>query len=97
MLAHSSRFIGEDKTGDRLARDCVFGEKVMSHCTVYGHRGNAALPLNGIVLIKETILLKCFPMMMNDPAAFKQIRKSCIDAINHASSKLRVNLKKRSA
>ena len=72
-----------------LARESVFGEELMSKCTVPGLRGNTALPAEGISLIQETILQQRFPMFLNDTSAFKPIWKICTDALHHACSKLR--------
>ena len=73
----------------RLARESVFGEELMAACTVQGLRGNAALPREGIALIKETIIQQRFPVMTGDSLALKSIWKSCTDALNHSCSKLR--------
>lgn len=59
VLALNTHLGGESRMGKlacKLARDCVFGEDVMDHCSVYGCRGYEALSPEGILLIKDLII-----------------------------------------
>ena len=73
----------------KLARECVFGEEVMGQSSVLGHRGRKALPVEGVNLIKSTILQHKYPAMMMESETYKSIWKCCTDALNHACSKIR--------
>ena len=72
----------------RLATESIFGEDLMAECTVQGIRGKP-LPPEGIAAPQEIIVQHQIPLLTTDSAAFRAIWKTCIDALNHACSKLR--------
>ena len=82
---------GDCKMGElaaKLARESFFGKELMRQSTVMGFKDYPALPADGIQALKQTILTVC-PEYQHNPCAFESLWRRCIDAINHACSKLR--------
>ena len=63
-----------------LARDAVFGVKVMAECTPTGTRKKKALPQRELFSIKQAIF-ECHEECWHDPMAFEAIWKKCHIAI----------------
>ena len=85
------RLRGDSKMGElaaKLARECFFGKDLMRQSTVMGFKDFPALPANGVQALKQTILSVC-PDYHCNPHGFESVWRKCIDAFNHACSKLR--------
>ena len=72
----------------KLARDSIFGLKVLKMCTVAGGRGLPALPVAEVRQLKETIF-HLFPDYWNNPIEFEPLWMKCIDSVNQCCKGLR--------
>ena len=72
----------------KLARESFFGKELMRTSTVMGFKDLQALPADRVHALKETIMSVC-PDYHSNPHGFEGVWRKCIDAINHACSKLR--------
>ena len=72
----------------KLARDSIFGIKVLHMCTVAGGRGLPALPVAEVRKLKETIF-HLFPDYWNNSIEFKPLWMKCIDSVNQCRKALR--------
>ena len=91
VVAKYPRLRGDCKMGElatKLARESFFGKELMQRSTVMGFKEFPALPADGVQALKGTILSVC-PDYHCNPHGFEGIWKKCVDAINHACSKLR--------
>jgi len=67
----------------KLAREAVFGQKVMTQCTPLGLREKPGLPLQELLLIKKEIFL-LLPDYWGCPSTFESVWADCIAAIGQA-------------
>lgn len=72
----------------RVAREAVFGDKIMKQCTVMGGRGLPGLPRKELYSLKNA-LFDLFPSFWNCPEEFESLWSGCIDAIGQACKRLR--------
>ena len=73
----------------KLARDCIFGEKVLKECTPLGNRELPALPQVELGELKK-IIFKQFPQYWRSPSDFENLWKRCIEAIQQGCKRLRL-------
>ena len=91
VITKYPRLRGDGKMGElatKLARECFFGKELMRQSTVLGFKDFPALPADDVKALKKTILSVC-PEYHCNPHGFESLWKKCVDAINHACSKLR--------
>ena len=72
----------------KLAQESFFGKDLMWKSTVMGFKDFPALPADSVNTLKQTILSVC-PHYQCNRHGCEGIWKKCVDAINHACSKLR--------
>ena len=75
----------------KLARESFFGQDVLAHCTVYGHREQPGLPKAELFQLKQT-MFGLFPQYWATPAQFETVWNSCITSINQCCKRLRKTL-----
>ncbi len=66
----------------RLACESYFGKEVLKKCTVYGQKGNAALPKEKVMDLKKK-MMSVLPQFISSPLEFEPIWTKCVNAINH--------------
>lgn len=64
----------------KLAKEALFGEKVLEKCTVGGCRGLPALPLEELNRLKQT-LFQQFPNYWATPAEFEVLWEKAVESI----------------
>ena len=72
----------------KLARDSIFGIKVLKMCTVAEGRGLSALPVAEVRKLKETIF-HLFPDYWNNSIEFEPLWMKCIESVNQCCKALR--------
>ena len=72
----------------KLAWESFFGKDLMQKSTVMGFKDFPPLPADSVNTLKQTTLSVC-PHYQCNRHGFEGIWKKCVDAINHACSKLR--------
>ena len=91
MIANYHTFRGESKAGKlavRLAKESFFGEDVLAKCTVGGHQGLPALPVDELNELKQTMFLE-FPNYRPTSQEFEGVWSSITEAIGQAVKGLR--------
>ena len=71
----------------KLAKEAVFGEKIMKQCTLLGGRGLPGLPTAELNNLKE-ILFRHSPQFWGNTAEFKSVWSDCIESIGQARKRL---------
>ena len=71
----------------RLATESYFGDKVLRNCTVYGQKGQGALPKEKLTALKKKLAIH---YKFYDSVEFEPIWSKCVGAINHRASALRI-------
>ena len=90
VLAKYPHLRGESRMGElaaKLARESFFGKDLMQKSMVMGFKDFPPLPTDSVNTLKQTILSVC-PHYQCNRQGFEGIWKKCVDAINHACSKL---------
>lgn len=72
----------------KIARDAVFGPKLMRQCTPLGVRDLPGLPRAELYELKKTIY-ELFPALAKSPENFEPIWSQCVDAIGQACKRMR--------
>ena len=72
----------------KLARESVFGVKVLQMCTVAGGRELPALPITEIRKLKD-FMFQLFPDFWDNPIHFEPLWVKCIESINQCCKALR--------
>lgn len=72
----------------RIAREAVYGEKLMKQCTVFGGRDLPGLPREELFHLKK-VIFDLFPAFWKNPEDFESVWSGCIDAIGQACKRLR--------
>ena len=72
----------------KLAKEALFGEKVMKQCTVAGTREHPGLPFDELRELKQ-VVFRQFPQYWNTPFEFEDVWKVCFDALGQACKRLR--------
>ena len=72
----------------KLARECYFGQELMSKCTVFGFKNLPALPKDRLSQLKQK-LSSLHPDLITSPVEFEGYWKKAIDSMNHAMAKQR--------
>uniref|UniRef100_A0A1X7U3M4 BEN domain-containing protein n=1 Tax=Amphimedon queenslandica TaxID=400682 RepID=A0A1X7U3M4_AMPQE len=73
----------------KLAKDCVFGEKVLRECTPLGNRELPALPQVELGDLKK-LIFKQFPQYWRSPSDFENLWKKCVESIQQGCKRLRL-------
>ena len=73
----------------RLAKEAVFGEKVMEKCTPYGTRDCPGLPQAELFELKM-VMFRLFPKFHGCPGLFESTWKTCITSVEQACKRLRM-------
>lgn len=72
----------------KLAKEAVFGEKIMKQCTPLGSRSLPGLPTAELNKLKE-VLFRHTPQFWGNPAEFETLWSDCIASIGQACKRLR--------
>ena len=91
LLGKFSRLRCESKVGTlavKLAREALFGDKVMHKCTVMGERGLPGLRAAELMELKK-ILFKQFPQLWASRHEFEALWKVSVDSLGQACKRLR--------
>ena len=72
----------------KVAREAVFGDRVMKQCTAMGGRGLPGLPREELFRIKSA-LFDLFPSYWRCPEEFESLWSCCVDSIGQACKRLR--------
>lgn len=92
ILQKFSRLRCESKVGTlavKLAREAIFGDKVLIRCTVMGERELPGLPATELMELKR-MLFKQFPQLWAARHEFEPLWKVCVEAIGQACKRLRI-------
>lgn len=73
----------------KLAREAIFGDKVLIRCTVMGERELPGLPATELMELKR-MLFKQFPQLWAARHEFEPLWKVCVEAIGQACKRLRI-------
>ena len=68
----------------KIARESYFGQEVLAHCTVYGHREQPGLSRAELFQLKQT-MFNLFPQYWGTPAQFETVWNTCITNINQCN------------
>ena len=74
----------------KLAKEAVFGEKIMKQCTPFGSRSLPGLPTAELNKLKE-VLFRHTPQFWGNPAEFETVWSDCITSIGQACKRLRTS------
>ena len=72
----------------KLAKEAVFGEKIMKQCTPLGSRSLPGLPTAELNNLKE-VLFRHSPQYWGNTAEFESVWSDCIESIGQACKRLR--------
>lgn len=91
ILSKFSKLRCESKVGTlavKLAKEALFGDKVLIKCTVMGERGLPGLPAAELMELKK-ILFREFPHLWASRHEFEALWKTCVDSLGQACKRLR--------
>ena len=72
----------------KLAREALFGDDVLSRCTVSGERAYPGLPVDKVNELKAAIFQQ-FPQYWTTKHEFEPLWKSCMESVGQACKRLR--------
>ena len=72
----------------KLAKEAVFGEKIMKQCTPLGSRSLPGLPTAELNKLKD-VLFRHSPQFWGNAAEFETVWSDCIESIGQACKRLR--------
>ena len=91
ILSKFSKLCCESKVGTlavKLAKEALFGDKILIKCTVMGERGLPGLPAAELMELKK-ILFREFPHLWASRHEFEALWKTCVDSLGQACKRLR--------
>ena len=91
ILCKFSKLRCESKVGTlavKLAKEALFGDKVLIKCTVMGERGLPGLPATELMELKK-ILFREFPHLWASRHEFEALWKVSVDSLGQACKRLR--------
>lgn len=74
----------------KVAKEAVFGEKIMKQCTPFGSRSLPGLPTAELDKLKEA-LFRHTPQFWGNPAEFETVWSECTASIGQACKRLRTS------
>ena len=86
---------GESKAGTlacKIAKEAIFGTDVLKQCTPNGTRELPALPFTELFELKKAMFMQ-FPQYWRCPVEFEPVWKKCVDAVQQACKRLRLENK----